>query len=176
MTCQMDTNGPHLAPLEPRRLLSGSTAITINDVGLVEGERGASAYVFTVSLSKAGSKSISVDFATADGSALAGEDYVRTFGTLNFARGETSKAVTVLVNGDAKVEQDETFSVKLGHARNAFLADTRGIGTIVNDDVVVLPPSPPPPAVEPTADPTDYYTSPGDYYNDYVIEGTGTFY
>ena len=127
-------------PLERRRLLSGSPAITINDVELVEGDNGASAYVFTVSLSNAGSKRVSVDFATEAGSARAGEDYAQTSGTMNFARGETSKTVTVLVNGDTTVEESETFSVKLRHARNAVLADSRGIGTIVNDDLVTPPP------------------------------------
>ena len=132
--------------LEPRRLLSGNPAISINDVALVEGDNGASAYVFTVSLSKASSKRVSVDFATEAGSARAGEDYAQTTGTLRFARGETSKTVSVLVNGDTTVEESETFSVKLRHARNAFLADSNGIGTIVNDDLVTTaPPTDPDP-------------------------------
>ena len=177
MRLQSLTSRPHFAALEARRLLSASPAITINDVALVEGDHGAAAYVFTVSLSKASSKRVSVDFATEGGSAMAGEDYAHAFGTLNFARGETRKTVTVLVNGDTTVEANETFSLKLGSARNASVSDSRGVGTIVNDDVAVLPPPPPPPTPEePPADPADYYTSPGDYYNDYVIDGTGTFY
>jgi hypothetical protein len=145
--------------LEPRRLLSGNPAITINDVAVAEGDDGTSAYVFTVSLSKASTKRVSVDFTTEGGSALGGEDYVHTSGTLNFARGETHKTVTVLVNGDTTVEGSETFSLKLRHAHNAFLADSCGLGTIVNDDLVTLPPPTDPPPYEPPID--DSYGSYG---------------
>ena len=137
-----------LEDLECRRLYSGSPAITIGDVSLAEGQDGASAYVFNVSLSKASSKRVSVDFATANGSAQVGEDYAQTSGTLTFARGQRSKTVTVMVNGDTAVEESETFSVVLRRASNARIADSRGLGTIVNDDVL-----PPPPPYEPPADP-----------------------
>jgi hypothetical protein len=135
--------------LECRRLLSANPAISIGDVALTEGQDGATAYVFAVSLSHPSSKRISVQFATVDGSAQAGEDYAPTSGTLNFARGETTKTVTVLVNGDTTLEGDETFSLQLRRARSAFIADHLGIGTIVNDDDVL----PPPPADEPPVDP-----------------------
>jgi hypothetical protein len=141
MRLQTVKSRSHFEPLESRRLLSGSPAITINDVALVERDDGASAYVFTVSLSKASSKRVSVGFATEGGSARAGEDYAPASGTLVFARGETSKTVSVLVNGDTTVEESETFTVKLRRARNAFLADASGIGTIVNNDLVT--PAPP---------------------------------
>jgi hypothetical protein len=140
--------------LEPRRLLHGNPAITISDVALAEGDDGATAYVFTVSLSKATSRRVSVNFATAaDGTAVAGEDFESSRGTLTFARGQTSRTVTVLVNGDATVEGDETFSLKLSRANNAFIADSRGIGTIVNDDLVAPPPPPPPPPAPPPYQP-----------------------
>ncbi len=144
---------PSIESLEPRRLLSGNPTLAISDVSFAEGQDGATAYVFTVSLSQPSSKRVSVDFATENGSALAGEDYAQTSGTLNFARGQTSKTVTVLVNGDTTVEGDETFSLKLRRARNAFIADGRGIGTIVNDDVLPPPPPPAPPPYEPPPDP-----------------------
>jgi hypothetical protein len=152
-----------LETLEPRRLLSGNPAITINDVALVEGQGGASACVFTVSLSKATSKRVSVNFATENGSAFAGEDYAASFGTLNFAPGQTSKTVAVLVNGDRAAEGDETFSLKLSRAQSASIADSRGLATIHNDDVLL-----PPPPLEPYQPPPDYpnYTDPGYYYND----------
>jgi hypothetical protein len=136
--------------LESRRLMHGTPAINITDVALAEGDGGATAYVFSVSLSKPSSKRVSVNFATDDGSALAGQDYACTFGRLTFARGETCKAIVVLVNGDTIVEQDETFSLRLSRASNAFIADSRGVGTIVNDDVIAPPPPPPvPPPYEP---------------------------
>jgi hypothetical protein len=156
--------------LEPRRLMHANPAITISDVARAEGDAGATAYVFTVSLSKAVSRRVSVDFATAaDGSAVAGEDFDATHGTLSFASGQTSKTVTVLVRADATVEGDETFSLKLSRAANAFIADARGVGTIVNDDLVQPPPPPPPttppPPYEPPPD-TGYdpawYSPPGE--------------
>ena len=140
--------------LEPRRLLhGGSSAITISDVALAEGDDGVTAYVFTVSLSKATSRRVSVNFATENGSAIVGDDFAANRGTLTFARGQSSKTVTVLVKGDATVEGDETFSLKLSRAGNAFIADSRGIGTIVNDDVLLPPPPPPPPPVPPPYEP-----------------------
>ena len=139
--------------LEHRCLLSSSPAISISDVSRVEGQGGATAYVFTVSLSKPSSKRVSVDFATADGSAQAGLDYAKTSGTLQFARGQTSKTITVLVNGDASYEPDETFLVSLSRARDAFIADAQGIGTIRNDDLAPPPPPPPPEIPDQPGDP-----------------------
>jgi hypothetical protein len=83
-----------------------------------------------------------VNYATADGTAtVADGDYQAVSGTLTFAAGEQSKTVTVLVNGDLKVENDETFLVNLSDARlggqasaQVSIADSQGIGVIVNDD------------------------------------------
>jgi hypothetical protein len=87
---------------------------------------------------------VSVDFATPDGSARAGEDYagqpggkdyISQAGRLTFAPGETSKTITVLVNGDTDIEGNESFSVNLSGAARAKIADAQGVGTIRNDDV-----------------------------------------
>ena len=59
---------------------------------------------------------MSVDFATADLTATAPADYLATSGTLNFAAGETSKQVTVLVNGDLLDEANETYALNLTNA------------------------------------------------------------
>jgi hypothetical protein len=155
-----------LETLEPRRLMHGNPAITITDATLAEGNDGATAYVFTVSLSKPSSRRVSVNFATAaDGTAVAGEDFQASRGTLTFASGQTSKTVIVLVNGDAAVEGNETFSLKLSRASNAVIADARGVGAIVNDDLVAppppLPPPPPPPAPPPYQLPDPGYYDPG---------------
>jgi hypothetical protein len=56
---------------------------------------------------------------------------------LTFSPGETSKAITVLINGDSAVEGDESFFVNLTSATNASIADGQGSGMIVNDDVTV---------------------------------------
>ena len=108
--------------------------ITISDVSVPEGNSGTTNAVFTVSLSAASTQTITVDYATADGTAIAPGDYVPDSDQLSFAPGETSKPITVLVNGDVANESDETFVVDLSNPVNATIGDTQGEGTITNDD------------------------------------------
>ena len=77
-----------------------------------------------------------VDYATADGTATAGSDYVaQPTNTLNFAAGELTKTISVTINGDTTVEPDETFFVNLLNATNGgTIVKSQGIGTITNDD------------------------------------------
>ena len=117
--------------------------ISINDASLVEGNTGQTAFPFVVTLDRAHSAPVTVDYATGDGTATAPDDYTATSGTLTFAPGETAKTVTVQVNGDTTVEPNESYAVNLSNAAgNATIADAQGVGTIVNDDQV----APPPPA------------------------------
>jgi hypothetical protein len=130
---------PQVESLDGRCLPSANPAIAISDVALAEGHSGQTAFVFTVSLSEASSKQVSVKYATANGTAKTGYgDFIGKSGTLTFAPGETTKTVTILVNGDAGVEADEQFFVNLSRARKATIADAQGMGTILNDDS--LPP------------------------------------
>src|SRR5205814_2094267 len=76
-------------------------------------------------------------YATANGTALAGTDYVSTNGLLSFAPGTTSQTITVRVNGDLLNEANETFFVNLSNPTNATFSDSQGVGTINNDDPVV---------------------------------------
>ena len=108
-------------------------AISINDVTGLEGNSGTSAFVFTVSLSNASSQSISVAYATANGTA-GGSDYQSASGILTFGPGQTSRTVTVLVNGDRLAEPENTFFVNLSAPANATIADAQGIGLIVDDE------------------------------------------
>jgi probable HAF family extracellular repeat protein len=108
--------------------------LTIGNLSIVEGQSGTSSAVFTVSLSAAHNQTVTVDFTTADGAATAGIDYQANSGTLTFAPGETSKIITVLVNGDRLGEPDETFVVNLSSATNATIADGQGAGTIFDDE------------------------------------------
>ena len=101
---------------------------------VVEGDTGTKAAVFTVTLTPASSQIVTVDYATADQSAQAGTDYTSTQGTLTFAPGDTTKAITVPVLGDNALESDERFVVQLSNPTNATLGTTQGIGEIVNDD------------------------------------------
>ncbi len=61
-------------------------------------------------------------------------DFSATSGPLNFAAGETTKTVTVQVNGDELDEINETYFLNLAAPTNATIADGQGIGTITDDD------------------------------------------
>jgi hypothetical protein len=116
-------------------------SISIGDVSVTEGNSGTTSAAFTVTLSGPSLDTVTVNYAAADGTATtADNDYRATSGTLTFSPGQTSKTVTVLVNGDRKVEPDETFFVNLSNPANASLADGQGRGTILNEDAA--PPTP----------------------------------
>ena len=89
---------------------------------------------FAVTLAPASPAAVSVDYATADGSATAGEDYTASSGTLVFAPGETSKTVAVPVLDDAIDEGEETFTLALSDPSGATIADAEAVGTITNSD------------------------------------------
>ncbi|PSB34445.1 Calx-beta domain-containing protein [Stenomitos frigidus] len=109
--------------------------ISIGNVSQNEGNSGTTAYTFTVNLSNASTQTVTVNYATADGTAtIADSDYLATSGSLNFAPGQTSKTITVQVNGDTKFEADQAFSLALSNASNGTLGTSTGTGTIVNDD------------------------------------------
>ena len=62
-------------------------------------------------------------------------DYIAKTGTLTFGPGETTKTITIVVNGDSKSEADETFYLDLfGNSSNSSFTKNRGLGTILNDD------------------------------------------
>ena len=109
--------------------------LAISDVSKFEGKHGTTAFTFTVTLSYASANTVTVYYATVDGSAkTSNRDYTAASGTLTFNPGEISKTITVFVKGDTKVESDETFFVNLSSPTNATLADYQGLGTILNDD------------------------------------------
>ncbi len=77
-----------------------------------------------------------MSYRTVNGTATTADgDYVAKTGTLTFAPGETSKTITIVVNGDSKKEANETFYLDLfGNSSNSLFTKNRGIGTILNDD------------------------------------------
>jgi uncharacterized protein YhjY with autotransporter beta-barrel domain len=113
----------------------GAPMLTINDVSVTEGDTGTASLVFTVSLSAASGRMVTVDYETSDGTALAPGDYAAALDTLTFTPGQTSQTVIVAVNGDTTVEPNEFFFVNLSAATNATVSDGQGLGTIINDDV-----------------------------------------
>nr|WP_267115240.1 putative Ig domain-containing protein [Xanthomonas sacchari] len=112
-------------------------SLSIGDVSVTEGNSGTTTATFPVTLSAASGQTVTVNYATTDGSANAGSDYVAHSGTLTFLPGITTQNVAVTINGDTTVEPDETFTVNLSGASNATIARATATGTILNDDAVV---------------------------------------
>jgi hypothetical protein len=112
--------------------------MSIDDCAVTEGNAGSVGCGFTVSLSAPSSRTITVDYATANGSATAGPDYTAVSSGLTFTPGQVSKPVSISVQGDTAVEVDEDFVVNLTGATNATVGDAQGRGTILDDDAPSL--------------------------------------
>ena len=116
-------------------ILDNDRSLSINDVTKDEGKTGTTTFTFTVTLSAAYDVPVTVNFATANGTATTSDnDYVAKSGTLTFAAGQTTKTIAITVKGDKKKEADEAFFVNLSGATNAVILDGQGLGTILNDD------------------------------------------
>ncbi|OYW60632.1 MAG: hypothetical protein B7Z30_03865 [Rhizobiales bacterium 12-68-15] len=109
-------------------------AISIGDLTVSEGNGDHVHFMFTVTLDQPSTGTVTVNYATANGTAQAGSDYVAGTGTLTFAPGETSKTIHVDILGDTVAEANETFTVSLSGPSGATIADGTATGTIVNDD------------------------------------------
>ena len=113
----------------------GQPSFAIDDVSHSEGNSGTTEYVFTISKSGTTALDATVQYQTQNGSAVAPGDYTAlALTSVTFAPAETSKQVTVLVNGDTTYEADETFFVQLSNPVGATISDASGTGTILNDD------------------------------------------
>ncbi|HZS05329.1 MAG TPA: ExeM/NucH family extracellular endonuclease [Blastocatellia bacterium] len=126
--------------------------VSINDATTTEGDSGTKPLTFDVMLSNPSSQTITFSFATANGTAMAGSDYIAAGGPLVFAPGETSKQITVTIIGDMIPEGTETFFVEINQAPaqqavsgisagegaaeapSAVTPLARGTGTITDDD------------------------------------------
>jgi hypothetical protein len=116
-------------------IVDNEPRISINNVSGSEGNGKTTSFTFTVRLSAAYDQAVTVNFATANGSATAGSDYQAKTGSVTFAPGETTKTITIVVIGDKTSESNEYFFVDLfGPSSNAFINTARGVGTILNDD------------------------------------------
>jgi hypothetical protein len=114
--------------------------VSISDVTVTEGNipQGGMNAVFTVSLSEATSQVVMVAFATANGTAIAGSDYMSSSGVVTFPAGTTTQLIMIPVIGDAITESNETFFINLSNPTNATLVDAQGQGTITDDDMITI--------------------------------------
>jgi N,N-dimethylformamidase beta subunit-like, C-terminal/Domain of unknown function (DUF4082)/Bacterial Ig-like domain/Calx-beta domain/Bacterial Ig domain/Purple acid Phosphatase, N-terminal domain len=115
-------------------------AVSIADVSVMEGNTGTKNVTFTVALSAASGKTITVNYATANGDALAGSDYVAKTGTVTFNPGQTTRTFTVAIVNDRVAEATETFVVNLPTATNASIADNQAVCTITDNDAALEAP------------------------------------
>ena len=119
------------------QVVRSQPSLSINDVSVTEGDAGTKALSFTVTLSAASNLTVTTTYATANGTATAPSDYTAIASTLlTFNPGDTSKTVSVTINGDVGFEPDETLFLNLSNPVNATISDNQGLGTIQNDDVL----------------------------------------
>ena len=112
--------------------VAGPPAISVSDATVQEAE--GAVLVFTATLSHASSRTVTVDYATSDGTAVAGSDYTAASGTLTFNAGDTSQTVQVTVLTDSEDESQETLTLTLSNPSQATLDDATGTGTIENGE------------------------------------------
>lgn len=111
--------------------------VSINQtpISQAEGNSNTTDDVYTVTLSNPSDQTITVNYSTNDGSAtVADGDYIDNDGILTFAPGETNKTITVKVNGDNKVETNESFSINLNSANGADLGSNKTATAIIQND------------------------------------------
>ena len=112
-----------------------TASLSIGNVTKPEGNSGSSVASFSVTLSAPSASTVTVHYATGNGTGSAPGDYAAVAGNLSFAPGQASKTIGVSVVGDTTVEQNETFAVDLSGAVGATITDGHGVATITNDDV-----------------------------------------
>jgi hypothetical protein len=108
--------------------------ISVADAFRSEGTGGTPMTMTFVIQRVGGTQAFDVDYTTANGTAIAGVDYVATSGTLHFAANQAEATVTVTLDPDSLVEADEYFFLNLSNLSLGFLVDAQARGVIDNDD------------------------------------------
>jgi hypothetical protein len=116
------------------RPLCSPPQVSIGNASVAEGTGSTTTMMFPVTLSAASDQTVTVGYATSDGTAKAGSDYGAASGIVSFAPGQTSTSIGVTIGGDSLYEFNETFTVSLANPTNASIATGTAIGTITNDD------------------------------------------
>ncbi|MCH9740844.1 MAG: LamG domain-containing protein, partial [Epsilonproteobacteria bacterium] len=125
----------------PDANITESPSITINDVQQYEGDSGVTQFVFTVSLNNPAPANAGFWYTVTDGTAAqlpTDNDYIGDAKYVPLLAGVTDMNITINVVGDMKMEQHEEFYVDLYAPDNLMILDDRGVGTILNDDIVLF--------------------------------------
>jgi beta-glucanase (GH16 family) len=117
---------------------AGPPAVKVSDVTQAR-QTQASVFRFYIDLTAASDKTVTVAYATSDGTAKAGVDYTAESGTIMIPAGQAQAYVDVLVSGDSLRKADQTFTFALVSIANAVPAGTNATGTILNSDLLYLP-------------------------------------
>jgi hypothetical protein len=114
----------------------GVPVLSVSDAEKREGASGTTTLTFTVTRGGETTTAVNVDYATSDGTALATSDYTGPVsGTLSFLSGDTTGTVDVTLNGDLRLEHDETLFLSLSNpTAGGAISTGQATGTIVNDD------------------------------------------
>ena len=137
--------------------VAGPPAISVSDANVQEAEGATLA--FSVTLSHAYSRTVTVDYATQDGTATAGSDYTASNGSLTFNPDDTSQTVSVTVLTDSEDEGKETLTLTISNPSQATLDDASGIGTIENGESSSGTPASPPAGLRPVETPVNLLTA-----------------
>ncbi|QYL17129.1 cellulase family glycosylhydrolase [Mycolicibacterium pallens] len=116
------------------RTINGNKMTYLTPIEFTGGS-GTSLASFVVTLAAPSTQTVTVQYATSNGTATAGLDYISVAGTVTFAPGETQKIITVPVKSDSLVEPNETFTILLSSPTGATISDGSGTGTIINRSV-----------------------------------------
>ena len=114
---------------------SGTPVVSINDFVIDEASKEAS---FVITLDRPSTSAVTMNYATQNGTAVAGADFVAKTGSLSFAPGETAKTVKVTVTNDAVFENAEAFNLALSTLTNATTLDGIGTATIFENDAALV--------------------------------------
>lgn len=120
----------------PFPVFSEPLTLNVEDVWIIEGDTQVE---FTLSLAEQALQIASVDYSTISGTAIAGEDFENTTGTISWNTGEQNKTITVTICHDKFDEEDETFKLHLSNPQNILLpaeADSYdAVCTILDNDL-----------------------------------------
>ena len=111
-----------------------STASQLSVADATASEEDDSTIDFVVQLNPASTETVTVDYATANGTATSGDDYTARSGTLTFAAGDTTKTVQVSIIDDNVDDDNETLTLTLNNASGAEISDSEATGTIRNTE------------------------------------------
>ncbi len=113
--------------------------VTAHSTSISEGNSATKPVAVSVTLNAPAAVPVSVDWSTANATAVAPSDYASASGTLTFAPGQTAKSVNITINGDTTVEPGQTFDVVLSHPAGVVVGGPSAVVTILDDDLPLAP-------------------------------------